>query len=147
MTTNNWFECVTQHITEDEVTAKPTKHKQTYLVDAMSFTEAEARILEKLKDYAQMDFSIKKLAPVKIEEVIDDQESNKWFKAKIVFIHVDDKGKTKKNPIISLVRATDMEAACINVNERMKNTVVEWFLGEIKEYDLFDYFPYFDPRM
>lgn len=147
MNQNNWFECVTQHTTEDEVTAKPTKHKQTYLVDAMSFTEAEARILEKLKDYAQMDFIIKKLAPVKIEEVIDDGESNKWFKAKVVYVYTDDKGKVKKNPVISLVRATDMEHACQNASEKMKDTAADWFLGEIKEYDLFDYFPYLDPRM
>ena len=140
---SNWFECVIQYETQHEKTGKITKVKETYLVDAMSFTEAEARIQEKLKHYADMGFVIKQLKPVKFEDIYDNSEDDQWYKCKIVYTDVID-GKEKKNSSFSLIKSTCTETACADLTVKLKDSMIPWVIGEIKEYTLFDYFPYIE---
>jgi hypothetical protein len=140
---SNWFECVVQIESEHEQTGKTIKSKNTYLVDAMSFTEAEARMLEKLKELPRNTYAVKKLQPVKIEEIIDTNGGfDKWFKFKTVYVDTDEKGKVKKTSVISVVNANDTEHASKIIKDRMKDVQAQHYVAEIKEYDLFDYFPY-----
>lgn len=138
----NWFECTVECVTEHEQTGKVKRVKQNYLIDAMSFTEAEARMIEKIKEFPRAEYNIKKLNLVKFEDIYDDGDYSKWWKVKIAFKQEDDKGKEKITSSFSLIHAEDTESASRMISEKHKDYLVEWEIKEVKEYNLFDYYPY-----
>jgi hypothetical protein len=161
----NWFEAVVEHEESHHQTGKITKFKEMFLVDAMTFTEAEARLQEKIKEFAKREYDITKLGKIKIEELVDGGEYTKWFKVKVVYlipveskqgevieeeIEVEDGGevktkgavKVKKRPSISIIHADTAEEACRLITEHVKDSMFDFTVSEVKEYDLLDYFPY-----
>lgn len=135
-----WFECMTECIYTDEITAKDIKEKSTFLIDAMSFTEAEARMNEKIKELPKGEYSIKKLNIIKIDDLYDDGEYEKWWKVKVVIEDEDDNGRKKKYPFICVIHADNAEDAAKMIKEKYSDTVADYTIKEVKEYDLTDYF-------
>lgn len=93
---HNWFECKIQ----SEKTAEDGKQKKvtdTYLVDAMSFTEAEARVIKEVEPYMTGEYTVSNIKRSKIQELFDAIEGDRWYKAKVLFTIIDpDKGREKK---------------------------------------------------
>lgn len=137
-----WFECSVECITEHEQTASVKREKQNYLIDAMSFTEAEARMIEKINEFPRAEYRIKKLNVVKFEDIYDDGDYLKWWKVKISYKTETDSGKVKNISTISLVKSDDTESASRMISEKYKTFLAEWEIKEIKEYNLSDYYPY-----
>jgi hypothetical protein len=139
---NNWYECALKHEELHHQTAKITKFKNTYLIDAMSYTEAEARMIEKTKEFENNIYEIIKLNPIKIEQIVDENDEDKWFKVKTITVDIDEKGKVKKIPSLIVMRSSDAEDAIKLTKEKLKGSVLECYVSKVEEYNLTDYYPY-----
>ncbi len=120
------------------------KVTEAYLVDALTFTEAEARIIEEMKPYISGDFSVV-VKRTKIAEVFWNPEAEKWWTVKVNFITLDDKtGVEKKSASLILVQADDDASAREKFNEGMKGTMADYEIAGINETNYLEVFKYSD---
>ena len=120
------------------------KVTELYLVDACSFAEAEGRITKEMEPYISGDFDVVTIKRTNYSEIVDGlSTADKWFKAKLVFITVDEKsGKEKKTATHFIVSASDINTAHICVVEHMKGSVMEFEIATLDETKIMDIFRY-----
>ncbi len=134
----NWFECKVRYdkMMENGVVKKVT---EPYLVDALSFTEAEARIIEEQTPFISGDFSVSAVKRTKISEIFRDDNADKWFLAKVAFITIDEKTAVEKRSISQiLVAGLSFKGAYDNFMEGMKGTMADFELVSLSETPLMD---------
>lgn len=139
---NNWFECKVNYekTMENGVQKKVT---EPYLVDALSFTEAEARIIEELKPYIAGEFTIADIKRAKLSELFFNENGDRYFKAKIYFITLDEKsGTEKKTAVQMLAQASDLKEALAVVEQGMAGTMADYVVASLTETAIMDVFPY-----
>ncbi|RKS53662.1 uncharacterized protein DUF4494 [Gillisia mitskevichiae] len=138
-----WYECkVKYRKTHDSGEQKLTT--ETYLLDAISFTEAEARINEEMTAYTSEEFLITNIKVANLSEVHPFENSDRWFKSKVSLIALDENsGKEKKTNVYMLVQANDVKEAFENTTQAMDNTMGEYSIPAITESPILDVFPYF----
>lgn len=123
----------------DNGTVKRTT--EPYLVDALSFTEAEARIVEEMQPFISGDFSVSAVKKTKIAELYRDDTGDKWYRCKLMFITIDEKtAAEKRSASVILVQASDFATACANVHQCMKDTISDYEIAEIAETKIMDVF-------
>lgn len=135
---NNWYECRVkfEKVLENGVQKKVT---EVYLVDAMSFTEAENRIIEEMTPYISGEFEVTAVKKERISELFIDPEGDKWYRARVMFITLDEKsGAEKKTASIMLVQASDFKMAIKNLEEGMKGTMSDWEINTLTETTIMD---------
>lgn len=121
------------------------KVTEAYLVDALTFTEAEARIIEEMTPYISGDFSVVAIKRTKIAEVFWNPEAEKWWTVKVNFITLDEKtGVEKKSASLILVQADDDASAREKFNEGMKGTMADYEIAGINETNYLEVFKYSD---
>ena len=140
--TAEWFETKVQYgkVQEDGTQKKVTEQ---YVVDALSFTEAESRIIEEIKPYVTVDYKIKNITPANYHEVFfsDSKEDDKWYKAKLAFITIDEKtGKEKRSIVHYLVQARSTDTAQKAINDIMGKTMIDYEVASISETKILDVF-------
>lgn len=134
----NWFECKIRYdkIMENGAIKKVT---EPYLVDALSFTEAEARIIEEMTPYISGEFSVSAVKRTKISEIFWDDSADKWYLVKVAFITIDERTAVEKKSISQiLVAASDFRGALDNFLEGMKGTMADYEIVSINETPLVD---------
>ncbi len=141
---NNWFECkvVTEKTLEGGATKKVT---EPYLVDALNFTEAEARIIKEISPYCNGQLEVKDIKRVKYSEMFtsDKESADKWYKVKCMFVTLDEKTQSEKRTAsLMLVQASDLHDALKRFDEGMKGTMVDYEIHTIQETNLLDVFPF-----
>jgi len=120
------------------------KVTETYLLDAVSFTEAEARITKELETMISGEFSVRKIAITNITEIIPSTFGDRWFKVKVAFITVDEEtGKEKRVGQLVLVFANSVEEADKKTKEGMSGMMCDFEIKSISESNILDVFPYF----
>lgn len=141
---NNWFECkVTYEKTLENGMQK--KVTEPYLVDALSFTEAEARIIEELKPYISGEFTIADIKRAKFNELFFNENGDRYYKAKVLFITLDEKsGTEKKTAAQMLAQASDIKEAMAIVEKGMAGTLADYVIASLAETTIMDVFPYAD---
>ena len=129
----NWFECKVRYDkVQDNGSVK--KVNEPYLVDALSFTEAEARIIEEQTPFISGDFSVSAVKRTKISEIFYDEGGDRWYLAKVAFITIDEKsGVEKKSNSFILVQATDFKNAVENFTKGMADTMADYEIVSIAE--------------
>lgn len=121
---------------ENGVTKKVTER---FLVDALSFTEAEARITEEQAPFISGDFSVSAVKKTNIAEISRTGKDDKWYSCKINFITIDERtAQEKKTATHILVEASDFNSACNNLREFMKDTMADYDIASISETDIMD---------
>ena len=146
MVINGWFECKVK--LEKQVDGKdlPQKVTQTYLVDALNFTEAEARIIEEITPYCSNGpLDVDNIKRARYSEMFpcDLDDADKWYKVKCVFITFDDKTQTEKRTSTNiLVQAGNISDALKNFEDGMKGTMGDYEVAAISETTILDVFPY-----
>ena len=92
-----WFEAKIKYEKEQE-NGLMKKVSENYLVDALTFSEAEARIIEELRPYMRGEFEVADLKKVRYVELLDseNEEDDLWFKGKLVIITLDEKTAKEK---------------------------------------------------
>lgn len=141
---HNWMECKIRYekVMENGMNKKVT---EPYLVDALSFTEAEARIIEEMTPYITGEFTVSDIKRTNYSELFpsDNPEDDRWYKCKLVYITLDDKsGAEKRTPTHILVEAADVDSAKRNLDEGMKGTMADYLVASVIETPLMNVFPY-----
>ncbi len=138
-----WYECKVKYKkTHDTGEQKITT--DTYLLDAVSYTEAEVRITEEMQAYTNEDIRITNIKVANFSEVHPFENSDRWFKSKISLVAFDEEsGKERKTNIYLLVQANDIKEAFDNSNTVMAQTMGEYTIPSIIESPILDVFPYF----
>ena len=118
---------------------------ENYLIDALSFTEAEARTIGELKEFISGEFTVTDLKRENISEVIGSEadKDDKWYRIKVAFTILDDKKeKERKSYSYMLVKSSDTASAEKMLHERMKTTLSDYEIVEVKETNIMDVYPY-----
>ena len=136
-----WFECKVKYDKIQE-NGSVKKVNEPYLVDALSFTEAEARIIEECTPYISGEFSIAAVKKTKISEIFWDETGDRYYMVKVMFITIDEKTAVeKKSASFILVQASDFKGALENFMSGMKGTMADFEIASITETALMDVFP------
>lgn len=136
-----WFECKIRYDRMQENGAVK-KVNEPYLVDALSFTEAEARIIEAITPYISGEFSVSAVKKTKIAEIFYDDTGDKYYMVKYNIITLDEKtGTEKKSSVLTLVQAADFALALENFNNGMQGTMADFEIVSIAETPIMDVFP------
>ena len=137
----NWFECKVKYVRMLE-TGMQKAVNEPYLVDALSFTEAESRITEEMAPFISGEFTVSAVKREKLSEVFYDETGDKWYKVKYNIITVDEKTAVeKKTSVTTLVQAANFQAALDNFMESMKGTMADFEIASITETAIMDVFP------
>lgn len=138
-----WFETKVRYEKMQE-NGSVKKVNEPYLVDALTFTEAEARIIEAITPYISGEFSISAVKKTRISEIFFDESdyADKYYMVKVNFITLDEKsGVEKKSASFILVQAGDFENALKAFNDGMKGSAADFEIASIAETPLMDVFP------
>ena len=137
----NWFECKVKYVRMLE-TGMQKAVNEPYLVDALSFTEAESRITEEMAPFISGEFTVSAVKREKLSEVFYDETGDKWYKVNYHIITVDEKTAVeKKTSVTTLVQAANFQAALDNFMEGMKGTMADFEIASITETAIMDVFP------
>ena len=142
--TSIWFECKVRYEKTGE-DGTPRKVTETYVVDALSFSEAESRIMEEMGRWVSGELEIADLKIAQYKEIFfaDSDMSDKWYKAKLAFITIDEKtDKEKKTSVYYLVNAGNINSALKNVDEIMSGTMIDYQTCNLTETQIIDVFEY-----
>lgn len=135
-----WFECKVRYekIAENGMVKKVN---EPYLVDALTFTEAEARIIDEMKPFISGEYSISSEKKTRIAEVFFKEGGDRWYLVKVNFITLDEKtGAEKKTMSQILVQASDFDSAVANFKEGMTGTLSDFEIASVAETMIMDVF-------
>lgn len=136
-----WFECKVRYDKMME-NGMVKKANEPYLVDALTFTEAEARIVEEMKPYISGEYSISSEKKTKISEIFFNEAGDRYYQVKVNFVTLDEKsGTEKKTSTLILVQASDFEDALKQFQKGMKGTMADYEIASIAETMIMDVFP------
>ncbi|MDE6272447.1 MAG: DUF4494 domain-containing protein [Muribaculaceae bacterium] len=135
-----WFECKVRYDKMQENGAVK-RVNEPYIVDALSFTEAESRIIEEMKPFISGEFTISAVKKTKIAEIFYDATGDKYYMVKYNIITLDERsGAEKKSAVFTLVQAADFDSALVNFREGMKGTLADFEIASIAETPVMDVF-------
>jgi hypothetical protein len=148
----NFFECKVSYETEEETTGKNAGKKKkktdTYMVDALSFTEAEARIIEEVAPFYTREFNVASIRKAKISEIFgQDIEAERWYKCRVAYITIDEVNATEKKAFSTiLVHADNFEEALKNLKDGLKETISDTEIVTITDTPIMDVYRYVVPE-
>jgi hypothetical protein len=138
-----WYECKVKY-RKTEATGTQKVTTEPYLVDALSYTEAESRITEEMSAYISEEFKITNIKVANYAEIHPFENADRWFKSKVSLMAYDEEsGKERKTNMYVLLQANDVKEAYDNTIEVMKGTMGDYTVPAISESPIMDVFPYF----
>ncbi|MCH2195649.1 DUF4494 domain-containing protein [Kordia sp.] len=141
-----WYECKIKYRKLEEETGEYKLKTEPFLVDAISYTEAESRITQEMAAYLREGEEIK-ITNIKVAnyaEIHPFENSDRWFKCKVSLIAFDEEsGKERKTNQYLLIQGNDVKEAYENTMTAMKDTMAEFTIPAIAESPIMDVFPYF----
>lgn len=118
------------------------KVTELYIVDALSFTEAESRIIGEMECFISGEFAVVSEKITNYSELVAGP-GDKWYKVNINLITLDEKTMSeKKSPVYMLVQASDIDDARKRLNEHMRGTMADWVCEAVQETKIMDVFLY-----
>ena len=121
------------------------KVTEQYVVDALSFSEAEERITEEMSSYISGEFDVTDIKIATYKEIFfsDDVSADRWYKAKLQFITPDEEtDKEKRSNVNYLVQAATLPGAVKNIGEVMGGTMIDYVIATVAETQLMDVYEY-----
>lgn len=140
-----WFECKIRYdkVMEDGLEKKVT---EAYAIDALSYSEAEKRIIEEMSAYISGTFDVDTITKAPYKEIFfDDTDAlaDTYYRAKLAFITIDEKTEKEKESIVNyLVQADSFENACENIRKVMNGTMIDYRVVSVTETKLLDVFEF-----
>ena len=139
---HSWFECKVsfEKVLENGMQKKVT---EPYLVDALSFTEAEARIIEEIRPFISGEFTVTDIKRARLSELFFNENGDRFYKIKVYFITLDEKsGAEKKTAAQMLAQACTLKEAIAVLEDGMKGTMADYTIASVTETMLMDVFPF-----
>lgn len=142
---NNWY--LTQVKFTKEFTDGTLKRTtDPHLINAMSFTEAEARAHFEVGQYVRGEFIVKSIAKQDFEDIFRYEDTDKWFKAVIEMTSEDaDTGKEKKLKNNYLIEAETVAQAGERLEGSLIGLMATWSVKKIEETGIIEVHAY-DPE-
>lgn len=140
--TSTWFETKVRY----EKTMDDGREKnvtEVFVVDALSFTEAETKITEEMSAYTSGETFIKAITRAPYSEVLfsDDSKDDKWYRVKLAFITLDERTEKEKKTLVTyLFQAANIDKARAYVKEVMDKTAIDYEVVSISETPVLDIF-------
>lgn len=141
---NNWFECKVA-VEKDQLIGQDDNYSGTYLADALTCSEAERRVMEEVGLYCNGALTVNGIKYMKVNELFmsDDENADKWYKAKVMLITIDPKTeKEKKTATQMIIQASNFENALARLKEGMRGTMSDYEIAMIQETAILDVFPF-----
>ena len=139
---HTWFECKIKYEKAVEE-GKTLSVNETYLIDALSFTEAEKRIIQEMEPYISGDFLVANIRRARINEIFAHDGGDRWYRCKVFFISLDEeKSLEKRTAVTMLVQATSVKEAIEVLTSEMKNSLVDYELVSVSETPIMEVYPY-----
>jgi hypothetical protein len=141
----NWFECKVRYHKIDERTGKEKIVNEPYLVDAITFGEAEERIFKEMEAYISGEFTVTNIRKANITDIFPNEEQggDRWYKAKVTFMSIDEAaGKEKKVANHMMVCADSVEKATEAIKKGLDGMTVDFEVVSVAESPVMDYFAY-----
>ena len=139
---HTWFECKIKYEKTAEE-GKIAKVNEGYLVDALSFTEAEARIIEEMRPFISGEFEVANIKRSRINEMFFNENGDKWYRSKVNFVTLDEeKGIEKRTGVTMMVQASTMKEALDGIIEGMKGSMADYEIANIAETTIIDVYKY-----
>lgn len=140
--TSKWFETSIRYekTMEDGLNKAVT---ELYVVDALSFAEAEESITKEMSSYISGEFNVKNITPTVYGEIFfsDNGNDDRWYKTRLQFITLDEKTqKEKRSNVTYLVQAATISGAIKNIDEVMGGTMIDYVIAGISETKIMDVF-------
>ena len=142
--TANWYETAIRYDKTME-DGMPKKVIEYYVVDALSFGEAEETITQEMSAYISGEFEVKNITPATYHEIFfsENESDDRWYKAKLQFITIDEKTeKEKRNSVTYLVQAGTLNGAVKNIDEVMGGTMIDYVIAAVNETTIMDVYEY-----
>ena len=137
-----WFLCKVKYAKETEEGLLKSISEQ-YLVDAVSFTEAEAILYDRLGSQIRGDFQVTGISKSNIVDVFYYEDADIWHKCKVTYLIADaDSGKEKKVTQYMIVTAEDVKQAFDRIQESLSNMLVSFRVPDITESPIVEVFPF-----
>lgn len=146
---NYWFECkVSYERQADSVGMK--KVSESYLVDALSFTEAEERIIKEVRPFVSVgELEVVNIRRARIAELFlnDEAEDDRYFRAKVNFITVDEKsGSEKKTSATMIVKSDSLPNAVTELKAQLDSQMASYEIASVTDTQILDVFQYEAPE-
>ncbi|HKM93906.1 MAG TPA: DUF4494 domain-containing protein [Prolixibacteraceae bacterium] len=142
-----WYECRVKYLKIDQG-GYERKVNDNYLLDAVSFTDAEARIFQKMQEITSAEFQVVNIKRSNITEVIPGETGEWWYKAKISLITIDEEaGKEKKVNQYLLIMADDINHAMKRLEEGLSYMLVPFVATSIQLSTISEVYPYDDAEL
>ena len=127
---SNWFKLKVKYLVQTE--NKIEKKTSEYVLKAVSFTDAEASLLEQLQD--EFEYNLVSCSKFNIQDVIKDDSKDLYFKVKLVYVSANpDTGKETKFIENYLVQSNSTVEATKMVNERMNGSIVDFEIENVQK--------------
>ncbi|WP_320168377.1 DUF4494 domain-containing protein [Mangrovibacterium marinum] len=138
-----WFEVKVKYVKIDQ-DGREKKVSESYLVDAVSFTDAETRTIQQMQQIIRGEFHIDNIKKSNIIEIFPAESGEYWYKARIAIVTIDEKaGKEKKVNNYFLVAADDFKEAFQRLEEGLSYILVPYNTTSMALSPIVDVFPYF----
>jgi hypothetical protein len=138
-----WFECKVKYVKIDD-DGRERKVSESYLVDAVTFTDAETRIIQQLQTMVRGEFVVDNIKKSNIVEIFPHEDGEWWYKAKIAIVTIDENaGKEKKINNYFLVAADDIKQALQRLEDGLSYILVPYQTTSLAVCNIVDVFPYF----
>lgn len=138
-----WFESKVKY-TKVSQSGNEQLVTENFLLDAVSYTDAETRIIRKMQEMVRGgEFQIVDIKKSRIAEVFPFEDGEWWFKATINLVTVDeDAGKEKKLRTYYLVMADDIKEALERLEQSLEYLVIPYVVSSLQVSTIVDVFPY-----
>ena len=121
-----------------------TSKSEAYMLQSLSFTEAEARLQGILEEYIS-EYNLLTVAKTNIQDVIIDEAQEFFYKIKVSYISADpDSGKEKKINENYMIQADGLKEAYEKMDVRLQGSIVDWEIPSISKSNIVDVFPYIE---
>jgi hypothetical protein len=139
-----WFNCKVSFIRQHE-DGTMKRVKEAYLIDAISFTDAEARVHEEVGQHLS-EFIVESVTKMNVREVYRYTDSETWYKCKVVYLAFDEgKGKEKLITDLMFITATNLRQAYDRIVEKMGNIQLDYEVTEIVKSPIVEVYRYISP--
>jgi len=139
---NNWFEVKVRYTKQlDNGTFK--RVTESYLISAISFTDAEARVYEELGSTIRGEFIVTAMKRENLHDIFAYDDADVWYKSTISFqSESDEGGKSKAVKQTFLVTASSVKEATERINESLKGLMADYVIKGTVESAIIDVFPF-----
>lgn len=105
--------------------SNPSSVKETYLVEGLTIADVESRLMDKLRPYMFGDTEVPSCKKAQFYDIIPSPEGDRWFKARVEMITIDDSGKEKRKGVSILIEAATIDDAMQHLRKQLSQVDCE----------------------